>query len=131
MRHPLSGGRILVVLMLTAVFADGCDDSPAASCVYNSDCDDHELCSNGRCVPECRESRDCPNGEPCIRGACGANEIPDARGDDVDSDGQDEDAISDLPDFGPRPGGYGHIEGIVHFRLHDETLLLDRVAALL
>lgn len=113
-----------------------CDDGAASgeACVYHSDCPAAQICAGGRCLPECREARDCMGGAACVDGACVAGDAapPDgARPGDAAADGAPPadagaDAAADAapgPDAAPRPAGRGDITGQIHFRLFDDTLL--------
>lgn len=128
-RLQVAGRRSLFLCLAACAIATACDDEPASSsqaCVYNSDCQANEICAGGTCRPECQASRDCPEGQSCIRGVCTLPGRPDGGqpGDGgSDTDDGDSGGVSDLPDFGPRPVGFGTVEGIVHFRLHDGSML--------
>ena len=123
-----------VFLLFTATFF-ACNDDPGSgsACSYNSDCASHEICIDGHCQGECRENRDCTDGR-CVDGACVDDRISDAGTDPTDddgtvspetgSDGSSTDGGLDRGrDFGPRPFGHGAIEGVVHFRLYDDSVL--------
>lgn len=130
----------LLIWLLAALALAACNDSGGAesACVYHSDCAAHEICAAGQCLPECREDRDCDDGE-CDAGVCrGSDFTPDAGPDDAgepgdtaqnpdtddpDGSGADGPDTTDEPDFGPRPDGVGRVTGQVHFRLHDGTIL--------
>ena len=48
-----------------------CMEVITESCVYDSDCPGIYLCNDDqRCVPECREARDCAEGWSCIAETC-------------------------------------------------------------
>jgi hypothetical protein len=62
----------------------GCDsDEFVASgllhgCAVNSDCDDPLVCAFERCHEQCSMTRDCPEGQLCVRaGAVGVCQLPD------------------------------------------------------
>ena len=115
--------RLLALLLLLTA----CDDaSQGSECVYTSDCPADQICGDGRCLPECREDRDCPSGA-CLEGTCRAP--GDAVGDaarDAASDAIARDATRDAAgdrgiDAALRPEGRGDLSGRVHFRLYDDT----------
>jgi len=79
-RSPTTVWRQLVLASLTTGVAacgsgapgnggdNGDTRSPGddgAGCSLTSDCDLGEACDGGTCVPECREDRDCPDGQTC------------------------------------------------------------------
>lgn len=129
---------ILLPLWLLA-----CDGSePTDSCVYNSDCQAHQICADGRCLAECQTTVDCDDGETCQMGVCqehptrDGGDSPDASTDappaDVETDAiaepdngfvPDMSSLPDVYDLGARPGGFGELAGLVHFRLYDDALL--------
>lgn len=124
---------IALCLPLLLWSAYGCDDAAQgeSDCVYNSDCPIGQLCAGARCVPECREDRDCPTGQ-CVGGACAVNDravndraVEDAEVTDARVDTPADMAAVDrgLPDAAPRPDGQGDLTGQVHFRLYDDTIL--------
>lgn len=41
--------------------------TPGSACLLNSDCHNPLACSFGRCHTACREARDCPAGQRCVR----------------------------------------------------------------
>jgi hypothetical protein len=46
---------------------------PGASCAMNSECQQGLTCSFGRCQSACKEQRDCPTGQQCVRSGAGVN----------------------------------------------------------
>ncbi len=46
---------------------------PGNTCGMNSDCATGLTCSFGRCQSACKEARDCPNGEQCVKDSSGIN----------------------------------------------------------
>ena len=67
------------VLPMFAFLAVGCSGgssstaTPGATCSMNSECAQGLTCSFGRCQAACKEARDCPNGEQCVKNASGIN----------------------------------------------------------
>ena len=46
---------------------------PGATCAMNSECAQGLTCSFGRCQSACKEERDCPTGQQCVKNASGIN----------------------------------------------------------
>lgn len=61
--------RALVFAALLA-FSTACKSDPAAECRLNSDCPMGVSCVSGRCLPACREDRDCPGSQICENALC-------------------------------------------------------------
>ena len=58
------------LVLVACLILGGCSSSKAPAtpkCLQNSECKDPLQCVQGYCVAQCQESRDCPNGERCIK----------------------------------------------------------------
>jgi hypothetical protein len=71
--NPVS---IKVLFLGAVVMAAGCSSGsrppPGKPCLVNSECAEPLVCSSGRCHVACKEARDCPTGELCVKGPSGA-----------------------------------------------------------
>jgi len=82
--EPLLRLTLAVVLMgVIGLLAANCSsDEPSGlgnGCQLNSDCSNPLLCTFGRCHQACAATRDCPEGDICVRGGGNVNvcQLPD------------------------------------------------------
>src|SRR6185295_12264041 len=62
-------------LLVLALAFGGCGSAkkppPGGMCSVNTDCNSPLSCTFGKCHETCREARDCPAGQRCVRGTAG------------------------------------------------------------
>jgi hypothetical protein len=73
-RRHFAVGAALAVAALTGCGSNNSSSAvPGNLCNLNSDCAQDLTCSFGRCQSACKETRDCPSGEQCVKNASGIN----------------------------------------------------------